>query len=1315
MAGNYEAGELIATMALDVSDINSSASKVASIMSSMGSSMEAVSQKLSRLETAYSSGMASMKNAINSLAEAQEKANSAMLRKEQSMNTHLTSLGQAANATKTYSEKTKENTTAIKNSSSAIAKHSQAISGAAQSSAKALNTISKVHFGNVVAGLELVSETVESMAKRLSGANGNFERLARTIRSSIGTASAQASRDIASLAKAVASLDAVSRKGFGKLGSINTSQLKEAQKQTELLRKELEALRRAGSGFGSGGIGGGIGSIGNSFRRASSDGNGLMGVIRNLSIDFFFLQYAAKNLGSVFQLVFGQGISFAAEMENTLIGMGAIISSSMTMDGKDITFQQGMGLAQGAVKGLRDAALKTNLTLEELMGTFQAILGPSTQMGLSFEQTKEFAVFGATAVKSMGLRKDQLVQELRSIMTGNITDRNSTLATALGIKNSDIENAKTQVGGVFAFLQERMAGFVEAAKTSETTFTAIWSNITDGIQQTQAEGFAGLFDKIKKELALVQSLFFNVYKDAAGKDVVELNEDTVNKFRIVAAYAEVIYDDVKAWAIALLDNDNFMSRIYDTFNAISSLASYIYTNFSTIAEELALIYAVSGGWLRFISMLVVYFDGIPEAIALIKEYLDEILIGMAAWTVLSTLLDLLIFTSTGRFGELKYAVEAVSAALGIAGEVTVSTTAIMIARLGLVVAAVAAVTYALYQMHKAMENKQVQKQMMDENGVQNMTLFEQGGDSSNPNEDAADLKRENDNLLDKSERTVVESRYKAQNAVFAAQNAMNLMKDKLLEAKYPPSGGKAGKTPKGAAGDGQREALNEIGERYKMEKAIIKAALDDLEYLHRENLVAVEEYYDHKQALQEHNLNLEIAELKERMGLLTKESEIVKTQGEITLKEQERDRLAITNAREKAKAIRDLDKELNTYYTTILNNQGQGMLAATIEWDDKHFDIVRKLKAESDFYTKMQADGKVLTAEEVLRQEKVTAITAELNKQRADYVAMGNIAAAIQKYDVKRKGIDNTHLAESLKLQEQVKNGTLSEFEYKQKSYDLDTKKSAELQNQLDLLERQYNATGGDASKWQSVGGEGIFEDARKKILDLKKDILDLKHPLDYISETVLADFKDGMTDAFTDMIMGTESVAKAFQNMAKSILNSMAKIMANRLASNIVTRILGGLGGGGGGSTYDSMASKFGSVSWATGGQISGPGTSTSDSILSFLSDGEYVINAASVNKFGTPFFDALNGGRLPSLPQKYATGGSVSRSSSSSLEGSSSTSPIPMKIEIVNKTNTAAQVSSATSSFDGSSYIMSIVIDGISRNAMGSRDMIVALGKKG
>ncbi|MFD5251337.1 hypothetical protein ACFWM5_00640 [Streptomyces bobili] len=48
-------------------------------------------------------------------------------------------------------------------------------------------------------------------------------------------------------------------------------------------------------------------------------------------------------------------------------------------------------------------------------------------------------------------------------------------------------------------------------------------------------------------------------------------------------------------------------------------------------------------------------------------------------------------------------------------------------------------------------------------------------------------------------------------------------------------------------------------------------------------------------------------------------------------------------------------------------------------------------------------------------------------------------------------------------------------------------------------------------------------------------------------------------------------------------------------------------------------------------GGLLSGPGTSTSDSILLWGSDGEYMIKAASVTKYGRHFMDAVNEGRLP------------------------------------------------------------------------------------
>ena len=55
-------------------------------------------------------------------------------------------------------------------------------------------------------------------------------------------------------------------------------------------------------------------------------------------------------------------------------------------------------------------------------------------------------------------------------------------------------------------------------------------------------------------------------------------------------------------------------------------------------------------------------------------------------------------------------------------------------------------------------------------------------------------------------------------------------------------------------------------------------------------------------------------------------------------------------------------------------------------------------------------------------------------------------------------------------------------------------------------------------------------------------------------------------------------------------------------------------------------VKSATGGKGHATGGTISGPGSSTSDSIPAMLSNGEYVVNAGAVSHYGKGFFDAAN-----------------------------------------------------------------------------------------
>jgi hypothetical protein len=89
-----------------------------------------------------------------------------------------------------------------------------------------------------------------------------------------------------------------------------------------------------------------------------------------------------------------------------------------------------------------------------------------------------------------------------------------------------------------------------------------------------------------------------------------------------------------------------------------------------------------------------------------------------------------------------------------------------------------------------------------------------------------------------------------------------------------------------------------------------------------------------------------------------------------------------------------------------------------------------------------------------------------------------------------------------------------------------------------------------------------------------------------------------------------------------------------------------------------------------AGGGYISGPGTATSDSIPAMLSDGEYVIKAASVNKFGKNFLDSINAGRLPG----FRLGGMIRDG------GGSSKSSTPSKAGVARKTSAASAKPAAT-----------------------------------
>ncbi len=131
--------------------------------------------------------------------------------------------------------------------------------------------------------------------------------------------------------------------------------------------------------------------------------------------------------------------------------------------------------------------------------------------------------------------------------------------------------------------------------------------------------------------------------------------------------------------------------------------------------------------------------------------------------------------------------------------------------------------------------------------------------------------------------------------------------------------------------------------------------------------------------------------------------------------------------------------------------------------------------------------------------------------------------------------------------------------------------------------------------------------------------------------------------------IRAAEDLNDALDKISKRLLD-LAFDRAFDLLAEQFARIGEGTGQGGGflGNIFSGLFG--GGVEAATGGLVHGPGTSTSDSIPAWLSDGEFVIRAASVTPETLPMLDAINRGAV--VP-RFAGGGQVGRGASSATAG--------------------------------------------------------------
>lgn len=193
-----------------------------------------------------------------------------------------------------------------------------------------------------------------------------------------------------------------------------------------------------------------------------------------------------------------EGIRFNATLESSRLGIAAVMKQFDT-EGKLPDFQSALKEAGGAIDLLKQKAVESPATFEQLVSGFQGLSGAFASAGLKMREQVDLVVLMSQALAGLGIRSDQLLQESRALVTGNITE-DAMAAQILGITKAQVDSAR-ESGQLFEFLTGKLSAFAEAGSEGAKSYNTQLSNLEDVLTQLKASGTSEFFEELRGALA----------------------------------------------------------------------------------------------------------------------------------------------------------------------------------------------------------------------------------------------------------------------------------------------------------------------------------------------------------------------------------------------------------------------------------------------------------------------------------------------------------------------------------------------------------------------------------------------------------------------------------------------------------------------------------------------------------------------------------------------------------------------------------------------------------------------------------------------
>lgn len=303
------------------------------------------------------------------------------------------------------------------------------------------------------------------------------------------------------------------------------------------------------------------------------------------------------------------------------------------------------------------------------------------------------------------------------------------------------------------------------------------------------------------------------------------------------------------------------------------------------------------------------------------------------------------------------------------------------------------------------------------------------------------------------------------------------------------------------------------------------------------------------------------------------------------------------------------------------------------EIDDR---VRRAQRDKADGKITQAALDQVTVAADKLRaanDEKLAIEKRAFVEEQLTRAEQANFEAADQR---RTFALDALHAADSLATTQADHRRIQLEIldsEINQKRLELQHEKDLAIRNgataeEIKVIQDKIDHLGAERAE----GAAGIIRNTQSPFEAWMQDAKTAASDINASLETIEVKGLDGIADALTGIITGTESMKDAFHQLAQSILQDLIEMTIKLLIFKAIQAAMGGFGGGGDLGASNAALDSIGAAGFASGGFVSGPGSGTSDSVPAMLSNGEYVVSADAVRRF-LPILEAINSGRVPHM----------------------------------------------------------------------------------